>query len=54
MKGMYYKTIPVISPALLKRGRNELTGAISYDNRPPPQNPDKVMRDVRVALDRLL
>ena len=50
LKGMRYKTIHAVPPKLLKRGANELTAKIGFDNRPPESKPDLVMPDAKVAL----
>ena len=50
LRGMYYKTIPAIPTSLLKAGANVLTGKIGFDNRPPSDEPETRMPDVRVGL----
>ena len=49
-RGMRYKTIPAISPKLLKRGENKLTARVGFDNRPPRSSPELVMPPFEVPL----
>ncbi len=51
---MYYRTIPAIPAARLRRGKNEVLARIRIDNRPPPRDPNRVMADVDLGPPRQL
>ena len=54
LPGMYYRTIPAIPAARLRRGRNEVLARIRIDNRPPRRDPNRVMADVDLRPPRQL
>ncbi|MBM4040787.1 MAG: hypothetical protein FJ290_19965 [Planctomycetes bacterium] len=54
LKGMVYRTVPAIPPAAFRKGKNELTARINFDNRPkkaddPLPDPATVALEVSLA-----